>query len=355
MAVQNDNLLSLLLAYSASHRARLLQHPAPTTRIAMWVQEIFPALRHALADPTMRISNANIATAIMLASLEIISPTAFGYEIPWQSHLILARDLIIARPEGLRMSHHSSPEGQVCSFLWSWFAYLDVLGGLSGGLKDMSSVWILDYKVYDPNDDDEIDCIMGFTTRCIYIFAKIAELAKQVDKEKIGTDGKIRSDWQPDQEILRRMRELEDDVNDSMKDSPRPCAHIHRSGDAVRWDRREMEATNEAYHWAALIMLHRRILNKPSTHQDVQTAVRNTVSCLERVKRGGTAEGCLLLPMFTAGCETCDDGYRKILGDRMMTVSTTGMGQALKARKLMERVWTEGAPWETLLTSEFIG
>lgn len=68
MAVRDDNLLNLLLAYSASHRARLLRQPEPATRIAIWVQGIFSNLRDALDDPSEIISNVNLATAIMLAS-----------------------------------------------------------------------------------------------------------------------------------------------------------------------------------------------------------------------------------------------------------------------------------------------
>jgi hypothetical protein len=78
MALQDPNLMKLLLAYSAAHRARLLQQPEPATRIALWVKDIFPNLRHALNDPSKIVSNENLCCAIMLASLEIISPKAFG-------------------------------------------------------------------------------------------------------------------------------------------------------------------------------------------------------------------------------------------------------------------------------------
>lgn len=77
MAVKNartgdDTLLSLLLAYSASHRARLLQQPEPTMRIALWVQDIFPRLRMALDDPSQILSNANLAVAIMVRWLLVV-------------------------------------------------------------------------------------------------------------------------------------------------------------------------------------------------------------------------------------------------------------------------------------------
>ncbi len=132
MAVQDDTLLNLLLAYSASHRASLLRQPEPATRIAMYVRDIFPNLRRALDDPNEVISNSTLATAIMLAPLEIISPTAFGIQVPWQMHLGTARQIIAARggPQNMRSV---ALNDSVVNFLWSWFAYLDVLGSLSGG------------------------------------------------------------------------------------------------------------------------------------------------------------------------------------------------------------------------------
>lgn len=357
MALKNDNLLSLLLAYSASHRAHVVCQAEPATRIALWVQDIFPALRGALADHKQKISNANVATAIMLASLAIISPTTFGYTIPWQTHLMLAREIIAARPEGLRVDRHSTSEGQVCSFLWSWFAYIDVLGGLSGGPTDASPAWILDYKVYDPQDDDEMDCIMGFTTRCIYILSQIAELVRQCEPERLrhAADEQATEPWMPNEQVEMRAASLVVDVLDSMQRPMVACAHLHRSGDIVRWDRAEMEACNEAYHWAALVHLERRVLGKPTDHPDVRGAVQHICDCVDRVRFGGTAENCLLFPLFTAGCEVPDPLRREKLMQRIASVEGTAMMQVSSAMALMQRAWNTGKPWETLLTNEFIG
>ncbi|KAH6691319.1 hypothetical protein F5X68DRAFT_259401, partial [Plectosphaerella plurivora] len=94
IAINDETLLSLLLAYSASHRARVLQQNEPEMRMATWVEDIFPALRRTLNDDDGPMSDAKLATAIMLASLEIISPAAFGFDIPWQRHLGTARSLM---------------------------------------------------------------------------------------------------------------------------------------------------------------------------------------------------------------------------------------------------------------------
>ncbi|KAK5628214.1 hypothetical protein RRF57_003929 [Xylaria bambusicola] len=374
MAVKNDSLLALLLAYSgepinsltletllnkvpvASHRARVLNHPEPSLRIAFWVDDIFPALREALDDPARNFSNANLATAIMLTSLEIVSPKIFGYDIPWQRHLGLAREVIMVRPGGLRGVQSNFRQDPVCSFLFSWAAYLDVIGSLTGGPKDVSSSWIFAYEIDDIKDGyDEIDCIMGFTTRCCYLLAKIADLARKCDAERIDEDSNVRKNWVPSPEVAERAATLKRKVEESMKQEPVPCKHIHKTGDVEKWDKKEMAATNSAYHWAALVHLYRRILGRQSEDVEVQRAVKNIIAALNTIHPGGTAESCLLLPMFTAGCDTQSEDHKRLILDRFMTAEKHGMTQVHNARRIMQKVWKTKKPWETLVSTEFIG
>jgi hypothetical protein len=116
-----------------------------------------------------------------------------------------------------------------------------------------------------------------------------------------------------------------------------------------------MGAANRAFHHAALIHLHRRVLGKGRGHRDVRAAVLSVLECLEDVERGSSAETCLLFPMFTAGCELVDEREREIVLGRIAGVERTGMMQVTRARRLMERVWETGIPWERLVESEFIG
>ena len=354
MAVRNDNLLNLLLAYSASHRARLLRQPEPATRIAFWVQDIFPNLRKALNDPNQIISNATLASAIMLASLEIISPKAFGVEVPWQRHLDTARQMIAARggPKGMRVESRSD---MVSDFLWSWFAYLDVLGSLSGGKNSPSSTWVLDYHV-EGDTDYAIDCVLGFTSKCVRILAKIADLARACDDERTHHDDEDAEEWSPSEKTVARAHELEAELAESRVQPSKPCTHMQSTGEAAfQWDGLKMDATNKAFHWAGHVHIHRRILGKPSSHPDVRNAVREIFGALYKVRRGSNAEGCLLFPMFTAGCETQDMNQRADILERMKGVERSGMTQVHKARTLMERVWETGKPWETLVAGEFFG
>ncbi|KAH7026532.1 fungal-specific transcription factor domain-containing protein [Microdochium trichocladiopsis] len=330
IAVKNDSLLALLLAYSACHRARILNQPEPTLRISLWLEDVFPELRKALEDKDRNFSNANLATAIMIASLEIISPTVFGHHISWQKHLSLARELITSRPTGLHGGQTNFRDDQVSSFLWSWAAFLDVLGSLSGGRGNTSSSqtqWIFDYELDDIVDGyDEIDCVMGFTTRCIYLLAKIASLASRCDAERIGDDHEVRADWRPSEEIVSQAADLREGLLNSLRCPPVPCKHIHNHGDVAKWDRKSLTATNEATHWAAMVHLYRRILGRAAEDDsDVQYAVRKIFACLDLIEVGSAAESGLLLPMFTAGCEARSEADRSQILDRFLVAEKVGI------------------------------
>jgi len=378
MAVRNTHLLHLLLAFSASHRARLLEHPEPARRIAGWMADVLPALRQALSEPAVSpgstdpadpASLAPLATAIMLASLEIISPDTFAVSIPWQQHLQIARSMIVNKG-GL---HHLAQKAdgardKAIFFLSRWFAYLDVLGSLSGSkqdqplygayLEDGGGLWLV-----NRSDDEiyQIDCFFGFSGRCIALLAAVAELATECDKQRIDPiTNQVKEGWQPSPEVRHRAVELQKRLHASATTVFRGC--MHTDVDSLDTDETKMEqdsveiyATNEAYHWAALIHLARRVLNAPASSPDVQENVQRVIHSLGKVKRGRTADSCLLFPMFTAGCEAQTDADRHLLMDRLKGIEGWGMQQVGQATALMQTVWDTGKPWETLVNGQFFG
>ncbi|CAI6341475.1 unnamed protein product [Periconia digitata] len=365
MAIKNDNILSLLLAYSASHRACMLNHPEPVNRIALWVRDVFPRLRESIAaatDPSA-ITNSTLAPAIMMASLEIISPNTFEVPISWQNHLTMARQMIIARggPRSMDRSDH------VAYFLSRWFAYLDVLGSLSGNKNDQplgSFYWNSENASAD--EDFQIDCLTGFTNRCVGSLARISELAKRVEPFRIGSDGNVLEDFQPSADIIAQADRIRRDLQEGLTSGLvfKGCNHRASSSSSSTsspttsegaWDATEIYATNEMFHWAGLIHLYRRVLNYPSTHPSVQGAVREIVGLLYKVRRGSTAEACLLFPMFAAGCDAQDVGQREKIAERLKSVEGFGMTQVGRARGLMQRVWETGKAWESLVEGEFFG
>src|SRR5262245_38223867 len=114
--------MSLLLALSASHRARLLKHPYPSNRMAMYMQELFPKLRSAISNSPA--SESMLAPVIMMAYLEIAFPGTV--RMHWHSSLDFARHMIITSSR----NRDWDPKSQTMTFLISWFSYMDVIGSL---------------------------------------------------------------------------------------------------------------------------------------------------------------------------------------------------------------------------------
>ncbi|EME80490.1 Serine/threonine protein kinase [Pseudocercospora fijiensis CIRAD86] len=375
MAMRNPHLLHLLLAFSASHRAKLLDHAEPANRIAGWMADVLPALRQSLnepsspgvTDPTDPSSLAPLATAIMLASLEIVTPNTFSVRIPWQQHLQIARQMIVDKG-GL---HHLAQQAdgardKAIFFLSRWFAYMDVLGSLSNRheqplfgayLEDGGGLWLVNR---DNVEIYQIDCFFGFSGRCIALLAQVAELSASCDNQRIDpVTNQVKAGWRPSAEVRQQAEELKKRLHASANTVFRGCMHTDtnqpQSENNQDKDADEIYATNEAYHWAGLIHLSRRVLALPSSDPEVQKQVQNVLESLEKVRRGSTAESCLLFPMFTAGCEALQEDQRMLFMDRMEAVEGWGMAHVGRARQLMQTVWDTGKPWETLVDGEFFG
>jgi hypothetical protein len=369
-----------------------LNHPEPANRIAMWVRDVFPSLRQTLDNVSnTEVSNSNLATAILLASLEIISPSSFGVSIPWQNHLSIARSIIRARggPNSI------SRKDPVMYFLTRWLAYLDVMGSLSGRRNEeplfAGNYWSSSHDEGtsskelsltdddgDGDDDDDytIDCLLGFTTRCVSILASVALLARQCESSgRIdGETGRVNEAWRPSPDILKKAEKLRHDLEQARDHEQIQCSHhspqltqAHLCGgtngsrrnsaylDMSDKDAEESLATNSAFHWAGLIHLLRRIHNLPRGDRQVQHAVHEIVAILQTLRPGGSAEACLLFPMFTAGVEAQDPLDRAEVLSRIKGAEGLGMCQVSRARKIMEEVWRTGIGWESLVTGEFFG
>lgn len=356
VAVKDENIMSLLLAYSASHRARMLYHDEPANRIAMWVRDVFPKLRTSLANSSS-ITNEALAPSIMLASLEIISPNTFEVPISWQDHLSMARQMIIARggPKTMGKSDHAA------YFLSRWFAYLDVLGSLSGNKNDEPlGSWYWNSENEYADSDFQIDCLTGFTNRCVGMLARIAELAKEVEPMRLDAAGNVDAEFRPELDVTARAEVIRRDLWKGLTgvNAHKGCDHrssTSTSSSETSWDATEIYATNEMFHWAGLIHLYRRVYNYPSTHPAVQQSVSQIIDLLFKVRRGSTAEACLLFPMFAAGCDAVDKGQRDKVMERLLAVEGFGMVQVGRARAIMERVWATGRAWEGLVQGEFFG
>ncbi|KAL4889975.1 fungal-specific transcription factor domain-containing protein [Aspergillus ambiguus] len=349
MAIGDSNLLNLMLAYSASHRARYLDHPEPANRIAHWVSNVFPALRLALEDPHEKVTDSHLAAAIMLLSLKIISPSTFEVPIPWQSHLKLARDLYVARKP--QMAYPGNPVG---AFLSRWLGYLDIMGTLSCRHSDPP---LLDYYSVlntcctdEAHNEFSIDCFTGFTPRTGLFLMRLGQLVHQCDNERFDPEsGTLRAGWTPSATTVAAAEELITDLG---------MLHTHAHADKNHFADAEATgiiAMDGAFRYAGFLHLHRRVLDTSPADDRVREAIVALMQALWTIRAWDSVEVAALFPLFTAGCEAQEPEHRRELQERFEVLDGTGMKQIQSARRLIERCWEEGLPWIALAQGEFLG
>ncbi|KAI9369300.1 fungal-specific transcription factor domain-containing protein [Aspergillus egyptiacus] len=338
MAIGDSNLLNLMLAYSASHRARFLGQPEPANRIAFWVSNVFPSLRVALEDPRENITDSHLATAIMLLSLKIVSPSTFEVPVPWQSHLQLARDLFLAR-----RSQMAYPGNNIGAFLTRWLGYLDILGSLScrhhqPPLQDYYSMLNI-FSSEEDWDESAVDCFTGFSHRTGMFLMRLGSLVYECDNERFDDLGIFMPEWKPSPDMVWKAEALRTDWREL---DMQVYAHEEHYRDSEASD---MIAIDRAFRYAGLLHLHRRALGEASDSFSVQRALDGLIQAVTAVPSGAAAEVGVLFPIFTAGCESQDIQDRVEIQERLENLERTGMKQVQNARLLMQRCWGKDLPW----------
>ncbi|KAF5866193.1 hypothetical protein ETB97_000728 [Aspergillus alliaceus] len=348
MAIGDSNLLNLMLAYSASHRARYLEHPEPATRIAHWVSNVFPALRVALEDPHEKVTDNHLAAAIMLLSLKIISPSTFEVPIPWQSHLKLARKLFLARKEQM-----AYPGNRIGAFLARWLGYIDIMGTLSCRHTEppLSEYHDLINTCCSLEGLDEfcVDCFTGFTPQTGLFLTRLGKLVHQCDNERFDEMGTWISGWRPSANIVLEAQDLITDLEFLRARAHAGSKHFQESGST------DIIASDKAFYYAGLLHLHRRVLGTPPFSPPAKEAFDGLRDALVEIRSGASAEVSILFPLFTAGCEAHEPGQRMEFQERFEVLEKTGMKQIQHARKLMQRCCDENMPWIALARGEFLG
>ncbi|KAJ5787656.1 Crotonase core, partial [Penicillium paradoxum] len=348
MAIGDANLLNLLLAYSASHRARYLGHPEPANRIAHWVSQVFPTLRMALESSHENITDSHLATAIMLLSLKIVSPGTFEAPISWKSHLKLARDLFLARSESM-----ARPGNRIGAFFCRWLSYLDTMGSLS--CRDAGPPLMIYNSILtacsSPEGLDEfaVDCFTGFTPRTGVFLIRLAQLVQKCDSQRFDEMGEFRRDWHASADMVMEAQSVLGDI-DGISDRAHAIPAHHEGVESS-----DMIAIEEAFRFAGLLHLHRRVFGSTPDSFPVKEALRKLIDALARMRPGAATEVCSLFPLFTAGCESGDSAQRAKLLDRFFVLESSGMKQIQNARQLMQQCWDRNLPWIALAGGQFLG
>ncbi len=293
----------------------------PELRIAEWAEDIFSVLRVKLSDQTKAVADDILLSMVLLTSLEKSSPSTFGACIPWQKHLNLTRSLMDKRLESL---HVQNGHDQELSFIFSWFSYLDAMGQVSTspfieGIPEQTGPFDLMQRIA-VEDEEEFDCVMGFTTRCGQLLAELASLIRQCPNATAA-----------DENTIQAALNLENRFKESMTKPVKVCHHLRKNKIDMR-SLTEMDAASQSFHWAGIVYLRRRILCKGSGDEEVQDGVQRIWECIQHIRREKEADTACLFPLFIAGCETNEDAQRKLILARLKSAEKSGMKQVRTTR-----------------------
>jgi hypothetical protein len=328
VAVADPDLLRLLLAFSACHRASLIKQAIPSNRIAGWLDGVFGSIRAKISDVqrTPTEQNCLVASTIMLSSLDIISyaSVALGATYSWPMFLGFARAAMLSRPQAPdRFDPHSY-------FLCRWFGYLDIIGSLSSP-RGKAPFAMDRYWVDHPNEPPGlIDCLLGCTVTGMKLLGQVAGLVKETESYRLDDNMRVRSVWTAPLVLKSRAEKLLSDLIASVNQRVYTCPHDRVQGtnpDAKRADLAELQITNTLYHWAGIIHLRRRVLGQSPDSADVMYAVQQVSEGLENIRSGSPADACLLLPIFTAGCEARGVELREKFRARLVDIEGFGLKQ----------------------------
>lgn len=393
IALSTPHLLSLLLAYSASHRAKVLKQEMPSEMIGNLLGRTFKGLSVCLEDKKESMSDSTLATAIMLCSFEILSETGAS---SWKTHLHGAREIVMGRgiirqktqamaeAEDMKSSNPLAllngsdvSETDVAFFLLRWVAYIDVLGALSsaratsvldGQNQNISEMWsvsswnraraksMVSGQCADTLlPDDQIDFFLGFDVAMVPAFAKIADLSRQ---------RRVMGSREPSREFLAEARQIEVVVKECHAGGQR--RRIRLLSDSLHNDilastslmnpsqlqgnYTTLCAVNSAFCFAALIHLYRRVLHLPQNSVPVLEAIEGLTLILERdIPPSSGAEMCLSFPIFSAGCEVPAGDLRERFKRRMLMSRTAEHTLITKAQLIIQECWRTGESWTKLM------
>jgi hypothetical protein len=193
---------------------------------------------------------------------------------------------------------------------------------------------------FEEKNDFEVDCVLGFSGHLASLLAQISDLARKFDLERMDEMGNMIEGWHPSPEIAQEAERIKSDLQATRFQKFTLCPHRKDGSDLEKaWESMEMSATNEAYLWAGHIHLHRRVFGHSKESPEVQMAVREVLSTMGKVRKGGSAEACMLFPLFTAGCEAIEQSQRAVILERIKSMEGSGMTQVRTLHLIYLFVW----------------
>lgn len=407
MAMQNETLLYLLMAFGANHKNNKLNLPSEKPlyeRLPMkkqpsitgdpifpndqflddsWSQfrnptiteslliKTFQELSKSLNDHNQRITDDTLATILMLTMFDIFFSDQRRL---WRKHLFGARNLINEKLKSLDFNSITIDvlynEMDPRFFLNRWFAYVDIISSLSSVNQwsinsEFATFKYLSYEINRYENDpkllyrkrvhlDDIEYCTGLDPKILLYLGKISTLINSSKGDE--TDETL---------IIKETENLDEELIDYLFSSELNRDEIWQEHYSTKRNQQDKEnyqrysllrATNMIYGITGSLQLKRRLLNYPTSHPEVENLLRQvSVLVTENIPLCSSTTACIIFCLFCCGCDLFNNSLielRDIYIERIVALSHTGVSSATMANQIMQQCWLLDKNWWEYLQEE---
>lgn len=365
LAMANDGLMSLLIAFGICHKAALENDKSKDLIVESLINRTLKELFKLLSNPETSTSDLTLALVMMLSSF-----TVFSFHFHWKLHMKGAKQIFLDRgynkpfnkllnDSSLNSHGNSSMRQKLLYFLIRWFAYIDIFTDLSSPLlPTIEELKKFDYVNYnDPNfvidltndkmdyqfpeDTDKtsslisleshqsIDYMLGFNLKILPILSQLCSLIKIVNILKIKNPA-----LNLPLDINRQALEIQQKLNEYQypifltSKTPHYTSINH------------LIASNQCFILMGTLQLYTRVLHLDRNSSLIQSICSKMKLLIEsyidtKIPNSIT----LILPMFIAGCESIDPNLRSFWWEKLGDLKSRGGINAEVAMNLMNGCW----------------
>lgn len=273
-AFGTPHLLHALLASSARHYACLrgVSDESTSTAIVKFTHAALTGLRVAMNEPSQTHKMETVSTALALCTSDVIS----GNLNTWRIHLLGIHKLLLSALEHDSETFRNTDS--IWSFLIKWFETLDMFAGISGLRK--STVRRGQYQ--SARRAGYIDEFVGCSLELMPLLAKIGRLARKQTKQieyTYVTDNAGREDSRTI--LADEIQSTEKQIYSLLGRKVHPSFAQNPMNMTLAKD---MENTHQAFVYASLLHLYRRVEQLPKNHIKPAHAVYQIVDTLQRIR-----------------------------------------------------------------------
>jgi hypothetical protein len=416
LAMTNEGLMSLVVAFGAAHKGSLLRQD-PT--------EIVDALlSRALSDLLVLLNNKETCTSDLTLTIVLLfsSFLAFNYKSDkWKVHLHGAKQIFLLRgynkPFDKLLSDFKT-DGSLISgeikkskllyFLIRWFAYIDIFTNLSTPLEPTEEEIIkfcsnspgneslspisdsfsspnsnfvsspnsqkieqidgnnelndnqIDYEIIDTPDllkdesHKDIDYMLGFKIKFLPIFSQLSKLIKYVNLTKRANERMNQIPIKTASVIGLSPKIIESAINIQTKfQKLKYVDYINDDGTLFAKSINSIIASNHCFLLMGMIQLYRRVLLMPRNSKVIQELCVEVLNTIHKYLNTKEPNSLgVILPLFIAGCECQKISSRSMFIEKLNDFQEKGSVSAGPAIEIMTKCWETDDDWCDVMLRE---